>query len=511
MNLLATIHRLLRLGVVAGHFCPDTGTLLIDPRGVVPGQHAQGIDQRVNLQRREALHIEQATTDHLAHGRAIGWIEAGRLRHLHLVLRHHRGAHLGGQRHVVCGFGMDGNAMAHGEFDAVAVDHLQRFALRVHTVGVQYRPAPEDGAFGGILLRTNDQLGLKHPCRIAVGVRLFLCIHQKQRDQPIAIGILGPDGALHAHFGKLVVGSLMWNHAFGQRQHDLAATGNALPHLGLGLHLRTGFLVLAGAEYLMLVAALIPAPARFDLDPVGITIHAEGHAETAGHQRLVAGGIDLVRRIRFRLHTPGGRSKLRTRLVPSGSLGLRGRLKVVIGQWPVQPLNAALCGLTRGQFANQVAVAHTHVDNTFTGATSGAEQVVHHGQLQQFADIGLILDGRHFGDGLVQCLGERLQEVCPLNTANAAGRRRGERRKANRNSRINRQHAVEVDRGGFQIRTNPQHPPDARDVASDVQDQHPIVIGDGLIQRTLALQPQCVGSQREIGCKAMINRDPCVR
>ena len=52
---------------------------------------------------------------------------------------------------------------------------------------------------------------------------------------------------------------------------------------------------------------------------------------------------------------------------------------------------------------------------------------------------------------------------------------------------------------------------DCADVASGVQDQHPIVIGDGLVQRTLALQPQCVGGQREIGCKAMINGDPCVR
>ncbi len=48
--------------------------------------------------------------------------------------------------------------------------------------------------------------------------------------------------------------------------------------------------------------------------------------------------------------------------------------------------------------------------------------------------------------------------------------------------------AVAVDRGGFQIGTNSQRPPDPGDVASDVQDQQPIVIGDGLIQRTLAVQ-----------------------
>ena len=303
----------------------------------------------------------------------------------------------------------------------------------------------------------------------------------------------------------------MRNHAFGQRQHDLAATGNALPHFGLGLHFRTGFLVLAGAEYLVLVTALIPAPARFDLNPIGVTIHTECQTEAARHQRLITGGIDLVSRIRFRIHTPGGRTKLRTRLVASGSLGLRGRLKVVIGQWPIQPLDAALCGLTRGQFANQVAIPHTHVDDAFTGAASGAEQVVHHGQLQQFADIGLILDGRHFGDGLVQCLGERLQKVRPLNSANAAGRRRGERRKANRNRRIGQQHAIEVDRGGLQIGTESQHTPDSCDVTGGIQDQDPIAIRDGLIQRMLTFQLQRIRCKREVCNKAMIDGDPCVR
>ncbi|MNT17902.1 hypothetical protein D3C72_1530820 [compost metagenome] len=173
--------------------------------------------------------------------------------------------------------------------------------------------------------------------------------------------------------------------------------------------------------------------------------------------------------------------------MPSGSLGLGWLFGIVIGQRPIQPLNAALCGLTRSQFADQVAITHTHVDNAFMGATSRAEQVIHHGQLQQFADIGLLLDGRHFGDGLVQCLGERLQEIRPLNTANAAGGRRGERCKTNRNRRINEQHAVKVNRGGLQIRTNPQHATDSRDVASGVQYQHPIVFSDGLIQRTLPL------------------------
>ena len=89
----------------------------------------------------------------------------------------------------------------------------------------------------------------------------------------------------------------MRNDPFGKRQHDRAATRNALPHLGFGLHFDPGFLIFSGAKYFVLVTALIPSPARLNLNPVGITIHAEGHAEAAGHQRLIAGGINLVSRI----------------------------------------------------------------------------------------------------------------------------------------------------------------------------------------------------------------------
>lgn len=70
-----------------------------------------------------------------------------------------------------------------------------------------------------------------------------------------------------------------------------------------------------------------------------------------------------------------------------------------------QPLNAALCGHTRGQFANQIAVTHPHIDDAFAGAASRAEQVIHHGQLQQFSDIGLILDGRRLAMVLCNALG----------------------------------------------------------------------------------------------------------
>ena len=91
--------------------------------------------------------------------------------------------------------------------------------------------------------------------------------------------------------------------------------------------------------------------------------------------------------------------------MPSRSLGIRGLFGIVIGKRPVKPFNAPLCSLTRSQFANQVAVTHAHVNDALMRAASRTQQVVHHGKLEQFADIGLIFNGRHFGDGLLQRLG----------------------------------------------------------------------------------------------------------
>src|SRR5690606_4895845 len=108
------------------------------------------------------------------------------------------------------------------------------------------------------------------------------------------IRIFGAHGALHAHLGVGLVRRLMGDHALGERQHQLAATGDSLPDLGLGLLLCPRLLVLTGAEDLVFIATLIATPTYFDLDPFGITVHAEGHAEAARHQRLVAGRVDLV-------------------------------------------------------------------------------------------------------------------------------------------------------------------------------------------------------------------------
>lgn len=72
-------------------------------------------------------------------------------------------------------------------------------------------------------------------------------------------------------------------------------------------------------------------------------------------------------------------------------LGAGGFLGLVIRQRPFEPLDATLCRLTRGELADQVAIAHAHIDDAFVRAASRAEQIVHHRQLQQFADVGELL------------------------------------------------------------------------------------------------------------------------
>jgi hypothetical protein len=57
-------------------------------------------------------------------------------------------------------------------------------------------------------------------------------------------------------------------------------------------------------------------------------------------------------------------------------------LGIVVCQRPFEPFDAALCRLARGELAHQIAIPHTHVDDTLVRAAGRAEQVVHHGQLQ---------------------------------------------------------------------------------------------------------------------------------
>src|SRR5690606_12526833 len=106
---------------------------------------------------------------------------------------------------------------------------------------------------------------------------------------------------------------------------------------------------------------------------------------------------------------------------------------LVVRQWPFEPFDATLCRLTRGELAHQIAIPHTHVDDALMRAASRAEQVVHHGQLQQFADVGEFLlmlwrsvigtDCRCYGAVLVICIGQCYGYIVPLDQTVAARRR----------------------------------------------------------------------------------------
>ena len=398
LDFLTPIQCLRGLRVIPNHILADALALLFDPRRVVLRQYAQGVYQLIGAQCGEPLHVEQTTVHHLLHRRAVDGVEAWCLRDLHLVLRQHGGAHLGCQRHVVRRFSVDGDAMSDRELHAVAVDHLQRFTLRIVPVDIQHGAAAEDGPLDSFRFRTHDQFRLEQPRRVPIGIGFFLRIDQEQRHQAISVGVLGANGTLYPHRWTVCVWCLMGNHAFGERQHQLPATGNALPDLG--------FLAIGSGQFVFVVwYALVAAPTRFDLDVLGVAIDAESHAEAARHQRLIAGSVDLVRSIRFGFHPPGRRPKLGTRFVLTGHDGVGGFLDILLGQRAFKPFDTASSILARCQLANQIAVAHAHVHDVLVRATSRAEQVVHHGQLQQFADVGPVLDRRHAAHGLMQSRG----------------------------------------------------------------------------------------------------------
>jgi len=119
--------------------------------------------------------------------------------------------------------------------------------------------------------------------------------------------------------------------------------------------------------------ALVAAPTRLDLNALGIAIHAERHAEAAGHQRLIACSVDLVRAVRFGFHPPRRRAELGTRFVLARNDGVGGLLNILFSQWAFQSFDSALGIIARCQFADQIAVAHAHVHDAFVRPPRRAE------------------------------------------------------------------------------------------------------------------------------------------
>src|SRR4051812_14839045 len=108
----------------------------------------------------------------------------------------------------------------------------------------------------------------------------------------------------------------------------------------------------------------IASPTGLDFDCLRVSVHAECDAEGRRYERLTGGRIDFTRAF-FRIYLPGSASKLLD-LVGFDALSLR------------------------REFADQITVAHTHIHDLLERAVRRAEDVVHHGELQQFAEIGLL-------------------------------------------------------------------------------------------------------------------------
>ncbi|MNV90098.1 hypothetical protein D3C71_1844480 [compost metagenome] len=106
---------------------------------------------------------------------------------------------------------------------------------------------------------------------------------------------------------------------------------------------------------------------------------------------MIAGRVDLIGGVGLGLDAARRRAELRTGFMLTWRLGI-GRLLDFVGrQWPLKPLDPALCRIAWSELTDEIAIAHAHIDNAFVWATSRTKQIVHHSQLQQLADIGKLL------------------------------------------------------------------------------------------------------------------------
>ena len=66
------------------------------------------------------------------------------------------------------------------------------------------------------------------------------------------------------------------------------------------------------------------------------------------------------------------------------------------GQRTFQPFDAAIMSSSRGrEFADQIPVADTHIDDLFVRTVGRTQKIVHHGELEKLADVSLIVDQGH--------------------------------------------------------------------------------------------------------------------
>ena len=182
-----------------------------------------------------------------------------------------------------------------------------------------------------------------------------------------------------------------------QRQGNHPAAGDAPPHPDLGFLLPAGCPVLAGLDDIVLIArdTLVAAP----LDIGGQRLHArrdaEGEPYARRHERLIVRGVDFVEGVVFRLYPTGDAGEL-------GAGFVDGRRPLILDVANFiragRRLNGEGIGVarpSRRELADKVSVTDAHVLDQLVRATGGAEQIVAHGDFEEVANVGHVLDQRH--------------------------------------------------------------------------------------------------------------------
>ncbi len=111
-----------------------------------------------------------------------------------------------------CQLGMDGHAVADGEFHLFAVEHAHGGLFLIRVVVLQGAPAAEDG---GSIRRADGQLGLEQPDRITQLFGLLLGVHQKEGDHPFATALTKQ--AVHIDIGVIGVRNPAFHPAGSER------------------------------------------------------------------------------------------------------------------------------------------------------------------------------------------------------------------------------------------------------------------------------------------------------
>ena len=94
------------------------------------------------------------------------------------------------------------------------------------------------------------------------------------------------------------------------------------------------------------------------------------------------------------------------------------------GQRPFQPFDATVIVFAGREFADEVSVAHAHIDDLFVRAVGRTQKVVHYGELEKLADVSLIADQWDVVERPTRQLRKRCDEIAPLQARHRTRRRK---------------------------------------------------------------------------------------